>query len=96
MGLGQIDELGRRWGLGCNDELSERERGESDWVELRMRHGRGGGSSFGTDEAEVGQASVGTASVSLRDGEMVRVNRIVSEVRWRDGSLRVMRERTVR
>ena len=55
-----------------------------------------GGSSFGTDEAEVGQASVGTASVSLRDGEMVRVNRIVSEVRWRDGSLRVMRERTVR
>ena len=67
--------------MGCNNELSERERGESDWVELRMRHGRGGGSSFGTDEAEVGQASAGTASVSLRDGEMVRVNRIVSEVR---------------
>ena len=44
----------------------------------------------------MGQASAGTASVSLRDGEMVRVNRIVSEVRWRDGSLRVMRERTVR
>ena len=50
----------------------------------------------GTDEAMVGQASAGTASVSLRDGEMVRVNRIVLEVRWRDGSLRVMRERTVR
>ena len=44
----------------------------------------------------MGQASTGTASVSLRDGEMVRGNRIVSEVRWRDGSLRVMRERTVR
>ena len=38
----------------------------------------------------MGQASARTASVSLRDGEMVRVNRIVSEVRWRDGSLRVM------
>ena len=44
----------------------------------------------------MGQASAGTTSVSLRDGEMVRVNQIVSEVRWRDGSLRVMRERTVR
>ena len=50
----------------------------------------------GTDKAAMGQVSAGTASVSLRDGEMVRVNRIVSEVRWRDGSLRVMRERTVR
>ena len=31
------------------------------------------------DEAAMGRASAGTASVSLRDGEMVRVNRIVSE-----------------
>ena len=44
----------------------------------------------------MGQALARTASISLRDGEMVRVNWIVSEVRWRDGSLRVMRERTVR
>ena len=83
MGLGWVGELGRRWGLGCDGELRERE--------VRVT-----GSSFGTDEAAVGQASAGTASVSLRDGEMVRRNRIVSEVRWRDGSLRVMRERTVR
>ena len=48
------------------------------------------------DESTVGQALARTASISLRDGEMVRVNWIVSEVRWRDGSLRVMRERTVR
>ena len=33
----------------------------------------------GTDEAAVGRASAEMASVSLRDGEMVRVNRIVSE-----------------
>ena len=31
------------------------------------------------DEATVGRASTGTASISLRDGEMVRVNRIVLE-----------------
>ena len=31
------------------------------------------------DEAAVGRASAGTASVSLRDGEMMRVNQIVSE-----------------
>ena len=44
----------------------------------------------------MGQVSAGMASVSLRDGEVVRVNRIVLEVRWRDGSLIVMRERMVR
>ena len=31
------------------------------------------------DEVTVGRASTGMASVSLRDGEMMRVNRIVSE-----------------
>ena len=35
----------------------------------------------GTDKAAMGQVSAGTASVSLRDGEMVRGNRIVLEVR---------------
>ena len=46
------------------------------------------------DEAAVGRASAGTASVSLRDGESELDS--FKEVRWRDGSLRVMRERTVR
>ena len=50
----------------------------------------------GTDKAAMGQVSTGTASVSLRDGEMVRVNWIISKVRWRDGSSIVMRERAVR
>ena len=42
----------------------------------------------------MGQASAGTASVSLRDGESELDS--FKEVRWRDGSLTVMRERTVR
>ena len=42
----------------------------------------------------MGQASAGTASVSLRDGESEPDG--FREVRWRDGSLRVMRERMVR
>ena len=48
----------------------------------------------GTDEATVGQASARTASVSLKDGESEPDS--FREVRWRDESLRVMRERTVR
>ena len=46
------------------------------------------------DEATVGRVSTRTASVSLRDGESEPDS--FREVRWRDGSLRVMRERTVR
>ena len=46
------------------------------------------------DEAAVGRASAGTASVSLRDGESEPDT--LREVRWRDGSLRVMRDWTVR
>ena len=48
----------------------------------------------GTDEAAVGRASAGTMLVSLRDGESEPDS--FRELRWRDGSLRVMRERTVR
>ena len=46
------------------------------------------------DEAAVGRTSAGTASVSLRDGESEPDT--LREVRWRDGSLRVMRDWTVR
>ena len=46
------------------------------------------------DESTVGQALARTASVSLRDGESEPDS--FREVRWKDGSLRVMRERTVR
>ena len=46
------------------------------------------------DESTVGQALARTASVSLRDGESESDS--FREVRWKDGSLRVMRERTVR
>ena len=46
------------------------------------------------DEAAVGRALARTASVSLRDGESEPDS--FREVRWKDGSLRVMRERTVR
>ena len=46
------------------------------------------------DEAAVGRASAGTVSVSLRDGESEPDS--FREVRWRYGSLRVMRERTMR
>ena len=42
----------------------------------------------------VGRASAGMASVSLRDGESEPDS--FKEVRLTDGSLRVMRERTVR
>ena len=42
----------------------------------------------------VGRASIGTASVSLGDGESELDS--FREVRWRDGSLRVMRDWTVR
>ena len=46
------------------------------------------------DESTVGRALARTASVSLRDGESELDS--FREVRWKDGSLRVMRERTVR
>ena len=46
------------------------------------------------DEAAAGRALAGTASVSLRDGESEPDS--LREVRWRDGSLRVMRDWTVR
>ena len=73
----------------------ERERG-TDWA-MGLGVGRRNKSAMRElagelrDEAAVGRAS---ASVSLRDGESEPNS--FREVRWRDGSLRVMRERMVR
>ena len=69
-----------RWGLGWVGELGRRNISTMRELASELR-----------DEAAVGRAS---ASVSLRDGESEPNS--FREVRWRDGSLRVMRERTVR
>ena len=72
-----------RWGLGWVGELGRRNISTMRELASELR-----------DEAAVGRALARTASVSLRDGESEPDS--FREVRWKDRSLRVMRERTVR